>query len=68
MVEYLKHILLTQKEVCESIRVGRTWLHRAEKEGRYPKGIRLTRRCVRYRADLHEQFINGDWTEAANDD
>ena len=56
----------SQKEICESLNVGRTWLWRAEKEGRYPKGIRYSKRCVRYRADLHEQFMNGEW-EAAND-
>ncbi len=56
--------LLTQKQICESLNVGRTWLHLAEKAGRYPKGIRLTKRCVRYRADLHEQFMLGEWEGA----
>jgi predicted DNA-binding transcriptional regulator AlpA len=60
--------MLTQKQVCESIGVGRTWLWRAERSGLYPKGIRYSKRCVRYRADLHEQFINGKLEEAANDE
>ncbi|WP_285163950.1 helix-turn-helix transcriptional regulator [Shewanella goraebulensis] len=60
--------MLTQKQVCESLGVGRTWLWRAEKEGRYPKGERLSKRCVRYRADLHTQFISGTLGDAANDD
>jgi len=60
--------LLTTKEVCQLLKVGRTWLYRAEKEGRYPKGIRYGKRCVRYPADLHEQFMRGEWQEAANDD
>lgn len=59
--------MLTQKQVCESLSVGRTWLWRAEAEGRYPKGVRYSKRCVRYRADLHEQFVNGTFGEAAND-
>lgn len=52
---------LTQKQVCNSLKIGRTWLFLAERDGRYPKGIRLTARCVRYRADLHEQFVRGEW-------
>ncbi|MEZ9233604.1 helix-turn-helix transcriptional regulator [Vibrio amylolyticus] len=56
---------LTTKQVCESLGVGRTWLYNAEKQGRYPKGIRLTPRCVRYRADLHEQFVRGEWQPKA---
>ncbi len=52
---------LNTKQVCESLGVGRTWLYIAEKKGRYPKGQRLTPRCVRYRADLHEQFVRGEW-------
>ena len=64
---YISYELLTTKEVCASLKVGRTWLHRAEKEGRYPKGIRYGKRCLRYRADLHEKYIKGEWKEAAND-
>ncbi|MGZ9897039.1 helix-turn-helix transcriptional regulator [Shewanella gaetbuli] len=64
----LKNQLLTQKQVCDSLNVGRTWLWRAEKEGRYPRGKRYTQRCVRYSAALHEQFVNGDWNKAANDE
>ncbi len=60
--------MLTQKQVCESIGVGGTWLWRAENSGLYPKGIRYSKRCVRYRADLHEQFISGKSGEAANDE
>ncbi|RPA28064.1 hypothetical protein EGC78_16315 [Shewanella frigidimarina] len=60
--------MLTQKQVCESLKVGRTWLWRAESSGLYPKGKRYGKRCVRYRADLHEQFVNGQWNEAANDE
>ncbi|WP_169720197.1 AlpA family phage regulatory protein [Aliagarivorans taiwanensis] len=52
---------LTNEQVRKDLGVSRTWLYLAEKEGRYPKGIRLTARCVRYRADLHQQFINGEW-------
>ncbi|OBT08050.1 hypothetical protein A9267_10005 [Shewanella sp. UCD-FRSSP16_17] len=68
-MKYIKPLpqLLTQKQVCESLNVGRTWLWRAETEGRYPKGTRYSKRCVRYHADLHEQFINGTWGKAAND-
>lgn len=56
---------LTTKQVCELLGVGRTWLYNAEKQGRYPKGQRLTPRCVRYRADLHEQFVRGEWQPEA---
>ncbi|EGT3628041.1 AlpA family phage regulatory protein [Morganella morganii] len=55
--------LLTIRQVCQSLNVGRTWLYLAERDGRYPRGIRLTRRCVRFRADLHEQFVNGQWQQ-----
>ncbi|WP_226911453.1 helix-turn-helix transcriptional regulator [Gallaecimonas mangrovi] len=51
--------MLTQKEVCESLGVSRTWLYNAEKQGIYPKGVRLTKRCVRFRADLHEAYLEG---------
>jgi predicted DNA-binding transcriptional regulator AlpA len=64
MINHLQQ-LLTQKQVCESLGVGRTWLYRAEIEGRYPKGNRLTPRCVRYRADLHELFVKGEWIREA---
>ncbi|QDZ89472.1 AlpA family phage regulatory protein [Shewanella decolorationis] len=54
---------LTVKEICSSLGVSRTWLYLAERDGRYPAGIRLTPRCVRFRADLHEQFVNGQWQQ-----
>ncbi|WP_412502995.1 helix-turn-helix transcriptional regulator [Shewanella chilikensis] len=54
---------LTVKEICSSLGVSRTWLYLAERDGRYPSGIRLTPRCVRFRADLHEQFVNGQWQQ-----
>ncbi|HDS1213304.1 helix-turn-helix transcriptional regulator [Shewanella algae] len=54
---------LTVKQVCTSLGVSRTWLYLAERDGRYPSGIRLTSRCVRFRADLHEQFVNGQWQQ-----
>jgi predicted DNA-binding transcriptional regulator AlpA len=60
--------MYNSKEICASLDVGRTWLWRAERDGRYPKGIRFGKRCVRYRADQHELFINGQWNEAANDE
>jgi predicted DNA-binding transcriptional regulator AlpA len=60
--------MLTQKEVCESLGVGRTWLWRAEVNGLYPRGIRYTKRCVRYSARLHEQFVRGQLQGAANDE
>lgn len=57
--------LLTTKQVYESLGVSRTWLYLAERDGRYPSGIRLTSRCVRYRTDLHEQYIKGEWQAEA---
>jgi predicted DNA-binding transcriptional regulator AlpA len=56
--------LLSVKQVCSSLGVSRTWLFLREREGRYPQGLRLTPRCVRYRADLHEQFVRGEWEGA----
>lgn len=53
--------LLTSKDVLADLQVGRVWLWKAEKEGRYPQGIRLTPRCVRFRADLHQAYLNGEW-------
>lgn len=55
--------LLSVKQVCTSLGVSRTWLYLAERDGRYPAGIRLTSRCVRFRADLHELFVNGEWQQ-----
>lgn len=47
--------LLSVKQVCASLNLSRSWLFLAEREGRYPKGVRLTPRCVRYRADLQDR-------------
>ncbi|WP_432463859.1 helix-turn-helix transcriptional regulator [Agarivorans sp. QJM3NY_33] len=58
--------LLSIKQVCSSLGVSRTWLYLAEKQGRYPQGVRLTPRCVRFRADLHEQFVRGEWKGKAD--
>lgn len=55
--------LLSVKQVCTSLGVSRTWLYLAERDVRYPAGIRLTPRCVRFRADLHELFVNGEWQQ-----
>ena len=61
-------LLLSIKQVCSSLGVSRTWLYLAEKQGRYPQGVRLTSRCVRYRADLHEQFIRDEWAKGGAND
>ena len=53
--------MLTVKEVCVSLRKGRTWLWKAERAGVYPPGERRNSRCVRYREDLHNQFKRGEW-------
>lgn len=58
--------LLTVQQVCDSLSVSRTWLYLAERDRRYPAGVRLTPRCVRFRADLHEQFVRGEWEGKAN--
>jgi predicted DNA-binding transcriptional regulator AlpA len=53
--------LLSVKQVCFSLGVSRTWLYLSDRDGRYPRGVRLTPRCVRFRADLHELFVRGEW-------
>lgn len=53
--------LLTVKQVCSSLNVSRTWLFLARRDGLYPQGVHLTSRCLRFRCDLHEQFVRGEW-------
>lgn len=66
---YQPERLLALPEIKRLTSLGRTSIWRLEKDGAFPKGMRLTPRCVRWRESEVLQWMQGDWSKgAANDD
>ena len=52
--------VMTAKEACEYLHIGRTTFYRMIDEGRIPPGIKISKRAVRWLRSWIEGVMNGN--------
>ena len=52
-------VLLSIKEVCQSVKLGKTSIYKLEKEGRFPNRVKMGVRCTRWRKSDIDKYIAG---------